>query len=260
MTRNKPAPRSRMMSPNVATYQIVRRNRSRMSLWIPDRDEVASIAKTISGAAHRLDQLDGVLAGDLPAQPPYQHLEHVREGIVVFLPDVRGDRRSIDHLPVMKHEELEQRELLCRQLDRFSRASHAVGFEIHLEIRDLQRFGQWSSAPPCQRPDSRQQLPEREQLREIVVGADLEPRDAIVDGVPGGEHQYRGRDLPRPQLAAEVEAISTRQHYVENEDVEASEQRLQFPVGVVRHRDDLYAVLGEPGLDDGRQAGIVLDN
>src|ERR1700686_3198537 len=124
MTRNKPEPSSRMMSPNVATYQIVRRNRRRMSRWIPSRDEVASIAKTISGAAHRLDQLDREVVVDLSAQPPHQHLEHVREGIVVLVPDVRGDCRPIDHLPVMRHEKLEQRELFRCQLDGLPRASH----------------------------------------------------------------------------------------------------------------------------------------
>src|SRR5258708_37899042 len=90
-----------MMSPNVATYQIVRRNRSRMSRWIPSRDEVASIAKTISGAADRLDQLDGVVVVDLPAQPPHQHLAHVWDenhdpftNVLEVL--VRRPRREID--------------------------------------------------------------------------------------------------------------------------------------------------------------------
>src|ERR1700680_906711 len=168
-----------MMSPNVATYQIVRRKRSRMSRWIPWRDEVASIAKTISGAAHRLDQLDWVVVVDLPAQPPHQHLEHIRERVVVLVPDVRRDRRAIDYLPVMKHEKLEQRELLRCQLDRFSRPPHAVRIEIDLEIGDLQRFRKGSPAPPRQSPDSRQQLPEGKRFREIIIGADLEARHTI---------------------------------------------------------------------------------
>src|SRR6266481_5471908 len=185
-----------MMSPNVATYQIVRRNRSRTSRRIPSRDEVASIAKTISGAADRLDQLDGVVVVDLPAQPPHQHREHVREGIVVLVPDVRGYRRPIDHLPVMKHEKLQQRELLRRQLDLFPGTPHAVGLEIDLEIRDLQSFREGSPTPSGERPDPRQKLPEREWLGEVVVGANLEAGHTIIDGITRGEHQYRGRDLP----------------------------------------------------------------
>ena len=61
------------MRPNVAPYQIVRRSRSRMRRWIPSRDEVASIAKTIPGAPHGLDQLDGVLIVDFATEPPHQH-------------------------------------------------------------------------------------------------------------------------------------------------------------------------------------------
>jgi hypothetical protein len=247
------------MSPNVATYQIVRRSRSRISRWIPDGDEVASIAKTISGAANRLDQLDGVVVVDLPAQPPHQHLEHVREGIVVLVPDVRGYRRPIDHLPMMKHEEFQQRELLRCQLYLFSSAPHAMGFEIDLEIRDLQSFRKGSPTTSGERPDPRQKFPECERLGQIIVGTDLEACHTIVHGVTRRKHQYRSRDLPCSELAAEIEAISAGQHYVENDDVEASEQRLKFPIGVVGDRNDLYAVLAKTGLDDRRQAGIVLD-
>src|SRR5689334_4526259 len=108
MTRNSPAPNNRMIVPKVARYQIVRRIRRRMSRSRPPRDEVASIAKAISGAAHRLDQLVGKLIVDLSAQAPHQHLEHVGEGIVVLIPDMRSDRGSVDHLSMVQHKKLEQ--------------------------------------------------------------------------------------------------------------------------------------------------------
>src|ERR1700741_1952762 len=134
MTANRPPPSSTMISPKVATYQIVSRSRSRIRRWIPSRDDVASIAKAISGAAHRLDQLRRKLVVDLAAQAAHKHLEHVGEWIVVLVPDVSGYRRPVDNLPVVKNEELEQRELFRRQLNRFSRASHALGLQINFEI------------------------------------------------------------------------------------------------------------------------------
>src|SRR6266550_7152032 len=153
MTANRPPPSRTMISPNVATYQIVSRSRSRTRRWIPSRDEVASIAKAISGAAHRLDQLGRKFVVDLAAQAAHQHLEHVGEWIVVLVPHVGGDCRAINHLPVMEHEELEQRELFRRQLDGFARTPDSLGFQIHLEIRDPHGLRQWGSTAARKGPD-----------------------------------------------------------------------------------------------------------
>src|SRR6185503_396395 len=133
---NSAAPSRRMISPNVATYQLVRRSRSRTSRWIPMRDELASVAKTVSGSPQCLNQLDRVLVVDLAPQPAYENLEHVRERIVVLVPDVRGDRGAIDDLAFVQHEELEQRELLGCQLDWLSRASYPVCVEVNFQVRD----------------------------------------------------------------------------------------------------------------------------
>src|SRR4051812_34420702 len=110
MTMNRPAPSSAMISPKVATYQIVSRRRSRTRRRMPSRDELASVAKAISGAPHRLNQLFGILVVDLATQPSHQHFEDVGERVVVLVPDVRRYRRAIDDLPMMENEEFEQRE------------------------------------------------------------------------------------------------------------------------------------------------------
>src|SRR6476661_4311943 len=109
---NKPAPRRRMISPKVATYQIVRRSRRRTRRCIPTRDEFASITEAVSSAADGLNQLVRVVVVDFPPQASHQDLEHVRERIVIFVPHVRRDCCAIDDLSAMEHEELEQGELL----------------------------------------------------------------------------------------------------------------------------------------------------
>ena len=118
---------------------------------------------------------------------------------------------------------------------------------------------EWSSAPSSQRPHSRQQLAEREGLGQVIVRTHLESRHPVVDGVARGEHEDWRPDLAHSQLAAEIESVSSRQHHVEDEHVEAAERRFHLPLGVAGHRHHLNAVLGEAGLDDGRQAGVVLD-
>src|SRR5438105_1049993 len=259
MTANSPTPSSRTIRLNVATYQIVSRSRSRTRRWIPSRDDVASLAKAIPVAAHCLDQLDRKFVVDLPTQATHQYLEHVGERIVVFVPHMGSNCSSIDDLSMMENEEFEQRKLLSRQLNRLAGASHALRFQINFEIRHAEGFRQWCAAPTRQRSDSRQQLPERERFREIVVGAYFQPGDAIVNGVTRRQHQDRRRDLPGTQLAAEVEPASTRQHHIEDDDVKSTEQRFHLSVGVVGDSYNLNSVLGEAGLDDSRQPGVVFD-
>src|SRR5947207_11131470 len=117
MTTNNPAPNSRMIRPNVATYQIVSRNRRRTSRWISSRDEVASVAKAISGAAHCLNQLNRVVIVNLPAQTAHENLEHVRERVVVLVPNVRRDCCPVHDLSGMKDKKLEERKFLCCELN-----------------------------------------------------------------------------------------------------------------------------------------------
>ena len=150
-----------MIVPNVARYQIVRRIRRRMSRCNPLRDEVASIAKAISGAAHSLDQLVGKLVVYLSAQAPHQHLEHVGKGIMILIPDVCGDRGSVDHLSMVQHEKLEQRKLFCGELDGFSTATDTLSVEIYFQIGHCHCLRQRRAASSAQRSNTRQQFAER---------------------------------------------------------------------------------------------------
>src|SRR3982751_2757857 len=175
-----------MMRPNVATYQMVRRSRSLTSRWMPSRDELASVAKAISGSANRLNQLDGIFVVDLASEPAYQHLEHVGERIVVLIPDVRRDRRAVDHLSRVQHEELEQRELLRRQLDLVSRAAHSLGVQIHLEVGDVKGLGQRRAAPSRPRAHALRELAKRDGLGGVVVGTNVESRHSVIDRIARG--------------------------------------------------------------------------
>src|SRR3954468_7029362 len=139
-TQKSPAPSSRMMRPNVATYQIVRRSRRRTRRSSPSREVFPSVTKTVSGASDRLNQFRWVIVVDLPPQSANQNLEDVGEGVVVLVPHVRGDRGSVDNLPVMQNEELEQREFFRRQLNGSPGATYSVTIEIYLQVGDLHRL------------------------------------------------------------------------------------------------------------------------
>src|SRR5256885_16924774 len=61
-------------------------------------------------------------------------------------------------------------------------------------------------APAVERSETKHELPELERLREVVVGAELEPGRLVVEAVGGGQHEDRhaaaGGDDPLGEVVA----------------------------------------------------------
>src|SRR5207247_7079585 len=106
--RNRPPPKNAMTDRNTPTYHAVSRSRSRASECI----SAGSRPEAIARAARRPDQLRLEAVVDLASQPPDEHLEQIRERIMVVVPHVRGNRGAIEHPPLVQHEQLQQGELL----------------------------------------------------------------------------------------------------------------------------------------------------
>src|SRR5262249_5516993 len=99
-----------------------------------------------------------------------------------------------------------------------------------------------------------------ERLDEVVVGAGVEPGDAILDRVARGEHEHGRPDAAGPEPPARLEAADPRQHDVEHDRVVVGGAR--HPDGVLAARRD---VRGEPLLDEAaadqtRHPRLVLDD
>jgi hypothetical protein len=247
------------MRPKVATYHIVRRSLSLTRRCSPPRDELPSVAKPVSGAPHGLDQLDWIIVVDLPSQPAHKHLEHIRKWIVVLVPDVRGYRCPVYDLSPVENKKFEQRKFLRRQFDRPAVAAHSLAIEVYFEVSDAHRLGEGSATAATESADTSQQLAKREGLGEVIVGAYFETCDAVIDGVARREHEYRGADVLAPQVAAQVETAPAREHYIENENIEAAQSRLHLSFGVRRNSQDLNAMFGQPGFHYRCEAGVVFD-
>src|ERR1700737_4851793 len=258
ITAKRPAPRSRMISPNVATCQNVRRRRRRTRRWMPLREESASVTKPVSGASHCLNQLRRIFVVDLAPQAPHQHLEHIGEGIVVLIPDVGGNCRAIDHLSLVQDKKLEKGKFLCRELYGFSGAPHPLRLQIDFEVGNAECLWEWGTPPSPQCPHPREKFPEREGLGQVIVRSDFQPRHSIIYGVARSEHEDGRPDLTNPQLTAEIESVSTRKHDIEDEHVEAAGGRFHLPLGVAGHCHYLHTVLGDTGLYNDCTAGVVL--
>ena len=128
---------------------------------------------------------------------------------------------TAEDAPRATHETKEQPELEWRKFQRRSVEAglhrirvdlEAIGEEDRLIIPGVQ------SATPEERPDARHELPRRERLDDVIVGANVESHDLIGVARPRGEHQdwyvASGADPMR-----DLEAIETGKHDVEDHEI-----------------------------------------
>ena len=164
------------------------------------------------------------------------------------------------HLARPAHEDLQQRELLCREPNLGRTTRDLPRRRVEAEVADFEDGRPLGIAPADERAQAGEQLRERERLDEVVVGAAVETRDAILDRVPRGQHQHRYPDSGAAQPAAGLEAVQAGQHHVEDDRVVLV--RLRHPervLAVGRH------VGGEPLVDEtpanqARHPQLVLDD
>ena len=95
----------------------------------------------------------------------------------------------------------------------------AVARRVEPQVADLEHRRALDRPAARERAQPRQQLVERERLGEIVVGAGVEPVDAVGHLRPRGEHQHGRPDAVRAQAAADVEPVEVGEHRVEHDRV-----------------------------------------
>ena len=129
--------------------------------------------------------------------------------------------------------------------------------------RSAKRSAPPSSARPGaaqERAQARVQLAQGEGLDEVVVGARVEARDAVVDGVARGEQEHRHALARGPQPAGHLEPVDARHGDVEHHGVgPALGQRVERRAPVGGHLDVVALQAQRPvqGRPDG---GFVVDD
>ena len=147
-------------------------------------------------------------------------VDDVRPWVEAVAPDGREQVPTRHRGTALFREREEQVELNGRQV-KTARVDDRVpvhGIEVDA--------GDADSVEPLRRPakdraHSRQQLSERERLHEVVVGAALEPIDAIGHAVTGRKDQDGHRVTRVAQAAEHVIAAAARDHDVEDDGIEA---------------------------------------
>jgi hypothetical protein len=158
------------------------------------------------------------------------------------------------------HEHLEQLELLRGQRDLRVAAAHPARGRVEHEVADAQLGAAVGRPAAHERAQPGQQLAEVERLDQVVVGAGVQPLDAVLDRIAGGEHEDRRAHALVAQPAAGLEAVQPRQHHVEDDDV--VRRGAGHPQRVLAADRDVgeQALLAQPLPDQGGQLHLVLDD
>ncbi len=134
-----------------------------------------------------------------------------------------------------------------------------AGVQVHLQLAGLDDRVGMALGAPHDRLDAGDQLALVERLGEVVVGADAEAADLVVEPGQPREDEDRRVDARGAQPAQHLVAVDVRQHQVEDDDV------------VVVELADLEAVLAQIGgvahvvfrtqhrFDAGGSGAVVLD-
>ena len=186
--------------------------------------------------------------------------DNVRAVVVVDVPALLQQLVPREHLSRPAHEQLEQRELLRRQLDLGVAAPDALGGGVELQVADFEHGGSFDCSAADDRAQSRPQLRERERLDQVVVGARVEPVDAIVHRVTSRQEEHRRPNPAGAQAGAGLESVHARQHDVQHNCVVAL--RLRHPERVFAPHRQIgdAAALAQAAAQERAELRIVLDD
>src|SRR5689334_7046907 len=221
----------------------------------------STIGKPIAHAADRLDPAPCL--AELRAQVMDIGVDRVRRDRHGEGPCLVQELVARQRLARMAQEALEQRELARAEIHRSTADGDPAASLVERDRtggEDRVRASRPGLGPASERSQPRGQLLVGERLDEVVVGAGIEARDAVVDRVPGGQHQDRQVALAPTNAARHVEAGDVRQPDVEDHGLDAL-RRVRELEGRLAVRRDLHhvAVILEQASQDALEAGVVLD-
>ena len=171
---------------------------------------------------------------DLVPQVLHVLVDDVGAAVVGEIPDGLDDLRPGQHLARMPEEELEQGELLRRQLQLGPVPPGALGGRVQAEVTLGQDHRPGPVVPPRQRAQPCGQLEQAERLDQVVVRACVEAPDPVADPVPGRQQQHRDPAARFAQPPAHPDPVQAGQHDVEDDR----------PVGVLGRQPQALPAVG----------------
>jgi hypothetical protein len=200
--------------------------------------------------AHGVDQPRRAAFLRLSPQVADVHVERIGARAEVVAPDALEDDRARQHLPGIPQEQLEQRELGARELDRRVAAPDLARSEVELEVGEPQsrvRGLVVARRAPEQRAQPSEELRQGERLGEIVVRAGIEAGDTAVHLRARREHQHGHRVGAGAQPAADLEAVDPGHQHIQDDRVRSRRAHsTQRHLAVLRELDVVSLELEGP--------------
>src|SRR5690348_6201716 len=171
----------------------------------------------VAEAAHGPNDDAGRL--ELRAQSRNVHLDGIRrDRRRAFRYGVR-DRQLRQRLSGPREEDVEQRPITGGEIDRLvaDACAPCSGIERQLADRDPRRDRRLRA--PQQRAHARLELGQRERLRQVVVGPEVEAVHALVDLLARGDDEHGRRIRARPQATQHLESVDIGKSDIEKQQV-----------------------------------------
>ena len=120
----------------------------------------------------------------------------------------------------MTKQILEEIELACGQIQGPPVACRTTRNEVDLQIGRLQPQDVGGAAAAQQRADPGEELRQGEGFDEVVVGTQIKAEHPIVDAVARRQNQHGRLDVAFPQRLQDFEPPTTRQHQIQQHEIE----------------------------------------
>ncbi len=198
---------------------------------------------------------------DLHAQAAHRHFDDVGVAVEVHVPHLRCDERARQYLAMAAHQQLQQAELLGRQVYAPAIAGHPAAQQIQLQIGHAQ-CAAFAAGMAAAQDDAHpgQQLGKRERLDEIVVGPQLQALDPILHLIAGGQEQHGHFQAPVTQGLQHLPAVQARQHDIQDHQVVLAVDGHVQAIGAIGHQVRAVARLAQSLAQVGPGLGFVLDD
>src|SRR5437667_2413018 len=197
---------------------------------------------------------------ELFAEPADMRVQCSRSCLAVISPDSVHQPLAREHVSTRAHEFLEKLEFFRRQRDRSITGKYLAALRKELDLADAEHVCPILANAAENRFHTQNEFARAERLHHVIVGAKLEPDDAVTLFGAGGEHDDRNAAGVRahPKRTAHFQAIEIRQHDVENDQI-----GWLFPDAFERGRTRYRVCYSKSGLaevvtDETLDVGIIV--
>src|SRR2546427_5946055 len=95
-----------------------------------------------------------------------------------------------------------------------------ASYRVHFQISKSELDGLFGSPTPQQRPDTGQELREREGFHKVIVGTLVESFDPVLDCIASGEDENWSLQSSFSQRGQHLEPIATWKHEIQKHKIE----------------------------------------